>query len=155
MFERLFCEIYNCCMKNLNKTARSYNMSQIRSKNTSPEMHVRRFLHSNGLRYSLHKKSLPGKPDIYLKKHNTAVFINGCFWHMHEGCPKFVMPKTRTDWWERKLSRNRERDEQAIRDLKDMGYNVIVVWECEINTIAKRDERLPMLVQQINSNLVK
>ena len=134
---------------------RSKIMSCIRGKNTKPELFVRRFLHANGMRYSLNKRGLPGSPDIYLRKYNTAIFVNGCFWHMHEGCPKFVMPKTRTEWWEKKLKRNKERDEQAIRDLKDMGYQVIVVWECEINTIAKRDERLPLLVQQLNNNLVK
>ena len=128
---------------------RSYIMSRIRGKNTTPEMYVRRFLHANGFRYSLNKRTLPGSPDIFLRKYNTAIFVNGCFWHMHEDCKCFSIPKTRTEWWTRKLLRNRERDQQAINDLRELGYKVIVIWECEINTIAKRKERLPKLVDEI------
>lgn len=131
---------------------RSYIMSRIRSKNTSPEMCIRKFLHNNGFRYSLHKKELPGRPDIYLKKYKTVVFVNGCFWHMHEGCRHFVIPKTRTEWWTEKLNKNKERDEKAIEELKAMGYKVIVVWECEISTIEKRKHRLESLALEIKKS---
>ncbi|AXJ00131.1 T/G mismatch-specific endonuclease [Cyclonatronum proteinivorum] len=111
---------------------RSFNMSRIRSKDTKPEMRLRSGLHRRGLRYRLHSKKLPGKPDLSFRKYRTAVFVNGCFWHGHQGCPKFVMPKTRTEWWENKISRTRERDAAAYAKLRASGWKVIVVWECEL-----------------------
>ncbi len=111
---------------------RSYNMSQISGKDTKPEMMVRKFLHANGFRYRLHVKDLPGKPDLVLPKHKTVIFVHGCFWHAHEGCKYFKIPKTRTDWWKEKLMGNRERDKKHIRQLEDSGWNIIVIWECEL-----------------------
>lgn len=114
------------------KDTRSYNMSRISGKDTKPEIMVRKFLHSNGFRYSLHRKDLPGKPDLVLPKYNSVIFVHGCFWHAHEDCKYFKIPETRTDWWKQKLYANKERDEKHIQKLEEMGWSVIVVWECEL-----------------------
>ncbi|MCK6603243.1 MAG: DNA mismatch endonuclease Vsr [Bacteroidetes bacterium] len=111
---------------------RSYNMSRIRSKNTKPEMAVRKFLFASGFRYRLYVKTLPGKPDIVLRKHKTVIFIHGCFWHGHENCRHFVIPKTRTDWWLAKINRNKENDLLAKTTLEQTGWKVITIWECEL-----------------------
>jgi len=111
---------------------RSYNMSRIRSKDTKPEMVVRRFLHKNGLRFRLHVKDLPGKPDIVLPKYKTVIFIQGCFWHGHENCKKYVVPKTRTEWWLEKISRNRINDAKIELNLISLGWKVIKIYECEL-----------------------
>jgi len=95
------------------KQTRSYNMSQIKGKNTKPEMLVRRFLFSKGFRYRLHVKDLPGKPDLVLPKYKTVIFINGCFWHGHEGCRYFVIPKTRTEWWLHKIKDTWRNEQKA------------------------------------------
>lgn len=110
---------------------RSYNMSRIQAKDTKPEMIVRKFLHANGFRYRLHVKDLPGKPDLVLPKYNSVIFVHGCFWHAHEGCDYFKIPKTRTEWWKNKLYRNKERDKKNIKSLRREGWNVIIIWECE------------------------
>jgi DNA mismatch endonuclease, patch repair protein len=115
-----------------NKATRSYNMSRIRGKNTKPEMLVRRFLHANGFRYKLHDKKLPGKPDIVLPKYKTVIFVHGCFWHGHEGCKYYVVPKTRTEWWLNKINGNVANDEKAMKMLGEQGWKVINVWECEL-----------------------
>jgi len=117
-----------------NKATRSYNMSRIKGKDTKPEMIVRKFLFSKGFRYRLHDKKLPGKPDIVLPKYKTVIFINGCFWHGHEGCRYFVVPKTRTEWWQNKISVNRENDKKSINLLNESGWSVISVFECELKT---------------------
>ena len=114
------------------KETRSYNMSRIREKDTKPEMMVRSFLFSHGFRYRLNLKHLPGKPDIVLAKYKTVIFINGCFWHGHHGCKYFVVPKTRTEWWLEKINGTIERDEKNMNELKELGWNVITVWECEL-----------------------
>ena len=114
------------------KATRSYNMSKIRSKNSKPELIVRRFLFSNGYRYRLHKKNLPGKPDITLSKYSTVIFIHGCFWHGHQECRYFVVPKTRTAWWLSKINRNKELDEVNTRKLEQLGLKVISIYECEL-----------------------
>jgi len=111
---------------------RSYNMSQIRSKDTKPEMVVRKFLFANGFRYKLHDKKLPGKPDIVLPKYKTVIFVHGCFWHGHKGCRYFVVPKTRTEWWSNKISENNKRDELNKRLLKKSGWQVIEIFECRL-----------------------
>jgi DNA mismatch endonuclease, patch repair protein len=111
---------------------RSYNMSQIRSKNTKPEMIVRKYLFKMGFRYRLHVKDLPGKPDIVLPKFKTAIFVNGCFWHGHENCEYFKIPSTRTDWWKEKIEKNILNDGIKQSQLKRLGFKVIVVWECQI-----------------------
>ena len=117
------------------KKQRSYNMSRIRSKDTKPEMLVRRFLHANGFRYKLHDKSLPGKPDIVLPKYRTVIFVHGCFWHGHANCKYFVVPKTRTKWWTDKINRNKANDEKAVKALKKYGWKVITVWECYLKPV--------------------
>jgi len=111
---------------------RSYNMRQIKGKNTKPELVVRKFLFSKGFRYRLHVKNLPGKPDIVLPKYKTVVFVHGCFWHGHEGCKYFVVPKTRTDFWLTKINTNKRNDEKAKILLKKAGWKIIIIWECEL-----------------------
>lgn len=116
---------------------RSYNMSQIRSRNTKPEMVVRSYLHRRGLRYSLHARHLPGKPDMVLRKHKTVIFIHGCFWHGHEGCKYFVVPKTNRDFWITKINGNKRRDKQSILALKKGKWRVIEIWECQLRSYNK------------------
>ncbi len=111
---------------------RSYNMSQIRSKNTKPEELVRRFLFSKGFRYRKNDARFPGKPDIVLPKYKTVIFVNGCFWHGHEGCRYFVWPEHNADFWKRKISENILRDKNNQRLLEEQGWHVINVWECEL-----------------------
>jgi DNA mismatch endonuclease, patch repair protein len=115
------------------KKTRSYNMSQIKGKDTKPEMLVRKFLHANGFRYRLHVKDLPGKPDIVLPKYKTVIFVHGCFWHGHEGCRKSTLPKTRTEWWKNKVIGNINNDAMAINALEKLNWRVITIWSCELN----------------------
>lgn len=115
-----------------NKSTRSYNMSRIRDKDTTPEMIVRKFLHSKGYRYRLHDKKLPGKPDLVLPKYKIIIKVNGCFWHGHKGCKYFKIPNTRKEWWKDKIDRNKERDVEHNIDLKKRGWNVITIWECDL-----------------------
>ncbi len=116
----------------MNPQQRRKCMQNIRSKDTKPELLVRRFLFSNGFRYRLNVKGLPGSPDIVLKKYRTVIFINGCFWHGHEDCEYFVMPKTNTPFWQRKIKKNRERDFQRRIELRDLGWHTITLWECQL-----------------------
>ena len=111
---------------------RSYNMSKIRSKNTQPEMLVRKYLFAHGFRYRLHRKDLPGNPDIVLQKYHTVIFVNGCFWHGHEQCKYFVIPKTKTEWWVNKINRNIYLDTENIKKLKANKWNVITIFGCEL-----------------------
>ena len=120
---------------------RSRNMAAVRSKNTEPEMVVRRKLHSLGLRFRLHQTSLPGSPDIVLRKHSAVVFVHGCFWHGHN-CSKGRVPSSRTEFWLPKLQKNRERDQQRIRELRALGWRVLAVWECETKDEVKLRRRL-------------
>lgn len=128
---------------------RSYNMQQIKGKNTKPEMLVRTFLHANGYRYKLHDKKLPGKPDIVLPKYHTVIFIHGCFWHGHANCKYFVVPKTRTQWWTDKINRNKANDEKAIKALKKDGWKIINIWECKLKP-AKVEKTLCELLKKIS-----
>ena len=105
-------------------------MARIRSKDTAPEMAVRKMLHAHGYRYRLHRKDLPGKPDVVLTKHRVAIFVHGCFWHQHKGCRFAATPKSNAGYWGPKLSRNVQRDEQSVRALQQAGWRVLVVWEC-------------------------
>ncbi|MBS1597062.1 MAG: DNA mismatch endonuclease Vsr [Bacteroidetes bacterium] len=114
------------------KKTRSYNMSQIKGKNTKPEILVRKFLFANGFRYRLCEKKLPGKPDIVLPKYKTIIFVHGCFWHGHSNCKYFVVPKTNTDWWLNKINTNRINDKKAMKTLENEGWKVITIWECDI-----------------------
>jgi DNA mismatch endonuclease (patch repair protein) len=115
-----------------NIATRSFNMSRIKGTDTKPEMLVRKYLHANGIRYRLHNKKLPGKPDLTLNKYRTVIFVNGCFWHGHKGCKYFVMPKTRTEWWKNKIDETIKRDSKILEQLTDSGWNSIVIWECEL-----------------------
>ena len=114
------------------KATRSYNMSRIKNRNTKPEILVRKFLFANGFRYRINDKKLPGKPDIVLPKYKTVIFVNGCFWHGHENCKYFKLPATRTEWWKEKIEKNIENDLKKHAQLKESGYHVIIIWECEI-----------------------
>jgi len=120
---------------------RSFNMSRIRGKDTKPEMKVRSFLHRAGFRYQLHAKKLPGRPDLVLTRYNTVVFVHGCFWHCHDDCSYFRLPKSNRKFWKDKLGQNKVRDEANEAKLKEMGWNVIVLWECEL----RGDNALPTL----------
>ena len=137
------------------KATRSFNMSQIKGKNTKPEMLVRRFLHANGFRYKLHDKTLPGKPDIVLPKYKTVIFIHGCFWHGHEGCKYYVVPKTKTEWWLNKINGNIVNDEKAIEALKKEGWKIITLWECELKsnnftvTLSKLQKKLLKSIHEL------
>ena len=108
---------------------RSFNMSRIRGKDTKPEMLLRRGLHARGLRFRLHRKDLPGRPDIVLARYRAAIFVHGCFWHNH-GCPLCTVPTTRAEFWIQKLQANRERDRIALATLADAGWRVLTIWEC-------------------------
>jgi len=116
------------------KVTRSYNMSRIKGTNTKPEMLVRKFLFSKGFRYRINDKKLPGKPDIVLPKYKTVIFVNGCFWHGHENCKYFKLPKTRTEWWKEKIEKNIENDLTKQSQLFNLGYRVLIIWECEIKS---------------------
>lgn len=117
---------------NHTKEVRSFNMSRIRAKDTKPEVLVRSYLFSKGLRFRKNDKRYPGRPDIVLPKYKTIIFINGCFWHVHEGCSDFVMPKSNIEYWTKKLESNRIRDQNIRAQLESQGWQVIVVWECEL-----------------------
>lgn len=115
-------------------------MSMIRGTNTKPEMLVRKFLFKNGFRYRLHDPKLPGKPDIVLPKYKTVILVNGCFWHGHEGCKYFVIPKTRTEWWTEKINETKKRDSRKKEQLEKLGWNVMVIWTCEL----KKDREITL-----------
>ena len=114
------------------KSTRSRNMASIKNKNTKPELLIRHGLHSRGLRFRIHQAGLPGKPDLVFSSAKTVVFVNGCFWHAHEGCKFFRYPKSNRSWWKAKLDKNRTRDANNIQCLENMGWNCIVVWECSL-----------------------
>lgn len=135
---------------NLSKEVRSMNMSHIRSANSRPEELVRKYLFSQGFRYRKNIRSLPGCPDIVLPKYHTVVFVNGCFWHKHD-CPRFVWPSSNEEYWHSKIIANVERDKKNIAELRALGWNVIIVWECELKK-TKKDMRLALLVTEILQN---
>ena len=119
----------------LSPAKRSWNMSRIRSKNTKPELIVRKVLHNSGIRYRLHARNLPGKPDLSNKSKNFAIFVNGCFWHQHKGCKRASIPKSNTDYWIPKLEKNVNRLRENLETLDTMGYRTAVIWECEVNDL--------------------
>lgn len=127
---------------------RSYNMSRIHGKDTKPEEKVRKYLFSQGFRYRKNDKRLPGKPDMVLPKYKTVIFVNGCFWHKHEGCKYFVWPKSNTDFWHSKIEGNVQRDVLKEKQLAEAGWRIIVVWECELKGGAFL-QRMDALVQEI------
>jgi DNA mismatch endonuclease (patch repair protein) len=126
----------------LTSGARSAVMARVRSQNTSPEIAVRKALHALGLRFRLHSRNLPGSPDIVLARHRTAVFVHGCFWHSHAGCKRARMPATNIDYWRSKLDRNQARDRQAQTALEQLGWRVVVIWECETRPVEGLARRL-------------
>ncbi|MBM3434729.1 MAG: DNA mismatch endonuclease Vsr [Bacteroidetes bacterium] len=133
-----------------NKKTRSYNMSVIRSKDTKPEILVRKFLFGNGFRYKLHDKMLPGKPDLVFPKYKTVIFIHGCFWHGHEGCKYFVVPKTRTKWWLEKINRNKQLDVENFKKLKRLGWKILTIFECKL-----RPKNMEKTLNQLATRLTK
>ena len=124
-------------------------MSQIRSKNTKPELVVRKYLFANGFRYRLHSKDLPGKPDIVLPKYRAVIFVHGCFWHGHEGCKYYIVPKTNKEWWLNKIARNKQLDTEHIKQLKSDKWNVITLFECKLKK-ANIDSSLNKLIKKLN-----
>ena len=130
------------------KKTRSYNMSRIKGKNTKPEELVRKYLFSQGFRYRKNDKRLPGSPDIVLPKYKTVIFVNGCFWHGHEGCKHFVWPKSNEEFWKNKIETNIARDKQKTKALEELGWKVIVVWECELKSV-KCEKTLKDLIDKI------
>ncbi len=126
---------------------RSFNMSRIHGKDTKPEERVRKYLFSQGFRYRKNDNRLPGKPDLVFPKYRCVVFINGCFWHKHEGCKYFVWPKSNVDFWRNKINSNVERDNRQHKELEALGWNVIVIWECELKH--SFDETMNRLVKQL------
>ena len=124
-------------------------MAAIHSLDTKPEMIVRRGLWKRGFRYRLNHKRLPGHPDLVLRKYKTCIFINGCFWHGHEGCKYYTIPKTNTEFWVKKIARNQDRDLEVKHKLNQMGWNCITVWECELKP-AKREATLQSLAFTLN-----
>lgn len=122
---------------------RSRMMSGIRGKDTAPELAVRRFLHARGYRFRLHRKDLPGSPDLILTKHRLVIFVHGCFWHRHPGCFYATSPATRRDFWQNKLNRNVQRDEEQHRLLAELGWRALVVWECGLKHAPQKMEEIP------------
>ncbi len=125
-------------MDQLSKKKRSWNMSRIKGKNTKPELIVRSFLHNAGFRYRVHRKDLPGKPDIVISKFRTVIFVNGCFWHRHPGCKMAYTPKSNVNFWKEKFEKTIERDKMAIEALEANDWKIITVWECQ----CKKEETL-------------
>ena len=141
-------------MDNLDKNKRSCLMAKIKQKNTEPEIIVRHFLYSKGFRYRINLKSLPGSPDIVLPKYKTVIFVHGCFWHGHT-CKAGHLPTSNLDYWKLKIEKNIERDRKKNEELEMQGWNVIVVWQCEVKTLKNRHQRLFTLVLEITNNKMK
>lgn len=134
------------------KQIRSYNMSQIKAKDTKPEEIVRKYLFSKGFRYRKNVKKLPGTPDIVLKKYHTVIFVNGCFWHGHKGCKRFVWPKSNSEFWKNKIETNVFRDKRNIEELEKLGWHICVVWECSLKKCIA-EETLKDLASEISAQL--
>jgi DNA mismatch endonuclease (patch repair protein) len=132
----------------ISKERRSWNMSRIRGKNTQPELIVRSVLHKMGYRFRLHKKDLPGKPDIVLPKYKTVIFVHGCFWHRHKGCKFAYMPKSRISFWNRKFDRTLQLDKINLIKLKRLGWSVLTIWECNTSNTNKIKQLLKIKLHQ-------
>ena len=133
---------------------RHANMAAIHGKNTKPEVVVRKWLCGHGYRFRLNHPQLPGKPDIVMRKYRTCIFVNGCFWHGHEGCRYYTIPKTNTEFWVNKVKRNKERDLKVQHELAAMGWHSIIIWECELKP-TKREETLKSLAYTLNKIFLK
>lgn len=129
-------------MDNLTPERRSWNMGQIKSTNTRPERAVRSRLHRLGYRFRIHRRDLPGCPDIVLPKYKSIIFVHGCYWHRHEGCCYAYTPKSRQDFWLKKFSRTVQRDVEVQDELKRLGWQVLVIWECEVKQMDEVEKRL-------------
>ena len=136
-------------MDKLSPQQRHNNMAAIHGKDTKPEMVVRRYLWGHGYRYRLNHPRLPGKPDIVMRKYRTCIFVNGCFWHGHEGCRYYTIPKTNTEFWVNKVKRNKERDVKVQHELAAMGWHCITIWECELKPKV-REKTLESLAYTLN-----
>ncbi len=130
---------------------RSEIMAKIRSVHTFPELVIRKFLFANGFRFRLHNFKLPGRPDITLRKYNTAIFVNGCFWHAHTNCKNFKFPTTRQEYWRPKLLNNKAKDTKNIKKIKKLGWDVIVIWECELER-NRIEQTLNKLLARLEKN---
>ena len=130
---------------------RSRCMAAVKGKDTKPEMIVRKYLFSRGMRFRVQVRKLPGTPDIVLPKYKTAIFVNGCFWHGHEGCKYFRLPKSNVEFWKEKIGRNIERDRESMQALLDLGWKIIRVWECELRNKANREDTLNKIYKSITS----
>ena len=138
-----------CQMDTRTKEERSRIMASVRSKNTGPEVLVRRFLWSNGLRYRVNVSSLPGTPDITVSRRKVAIFVHGCFWHGHSGCSRGKLPKSRLDYWSAKVNANKNRDATIKERLEECGWRHLVIWECQLRTQKASSVTLPLLLEQI------
>lgn len=127
---------------------RSKNMSAIRSKNTKPEVYLRKLLFAQGFRYRIAAKNIPGHPDIFLRKYNTAIFVNGCFWHRHSGCKYAYMPKSRVDFWQKKFDDNVRRDAAVKAELLERGIKCLIVWECTIKRMMKDSQYAGKIINE-------
>lgn len=130
---------------------RSKNMAAIRSKNTKPEVYFRKLLFAKGYRYSLNSKRIPGHPDIYLKKYNTAVFVHGCFWHRHAGCRFSYMPKSRIEFWQKKFEANQKRDAVVKKELYDRKIECVIIWECTLKKVQKDEKIENAVLEQVEA----
>ena len=135
----------------ISEEKRSWNMSRIRGKNTKPEIIVRSLLHKIGYRFRLHRKDLTGKTDIVLPKYNTVIFVHGCFWHRHKGCKYAYTPKSRVKFWKDKFAGTVKRDKQQLKQLKEKGWNVEIIWECETANIDMLAARLRSIFDEIKT----
>lgn len=143
---------YLCGVDRLSPSARSANMARVRGKNTRPELLVRKQLHRLGYRFRLHRKSLPGKPDIVLPRHRLALFIHGCFWHRHEGCRRATLPQTRPEFWRAKFQATVQRDIRQRAALEASGWRVAVIWECETRNVEKLYKRLASVLPEASGS---
>ena len=135
-------------MDRISKEHRSWNMSRIQSRDTKPEKTVRSILHGLGYRFRLHRKDLPGKPDIVLRRYNSVIFVHGCFWHRHKDCKNASIPKTKKTFWKEKFKANIERDIKVKNELKSNGWRVLVVWECELTDIESVEKELEKFLKK-------
>lgn len=135
--------------------SRSETMSMVKSKNTKPEIYVRKLLWSKGIRYRVNYNKLPGKPDIFISKYNTVIFVNGCFWHFHKNCKLSVIPKTNVEFWTNKFKNNQNRDKSNYKKLKKLGIKVIVIWGCQIDKMLRNDKKVIERINKILDNIVQ
>jgi len=134
----------------LNTEQRSKNMAAVKGKNTAPEIRVRQMLHKMGFRFRLHRKDLPGKPDLVLPKYRLCIFVHGCFWHQHPGCKRATIPESNQEFWLTKFQGTLKRDKQAEKELRQQGWRVCIIWECE----TKKEESLDRVIHRYMNNYV-